>query len=65
MEYVLPSFGVYVELGEEPTEDELSEATSALSNGNAQGEDGIPAKMLNGNKDAPLPRLHALLLYCW
>ena len=60
MEAILPSFGVYAELDEEPTEEELSEAISALSNGKA-GEDGIPAEIFKENKDVLLPQLHALL----
>ena len=62
---VLPSFGVYTELDEEPTEEELSEAISTLSNGKAPEEDGIPAVSFKENKDVLLPRLHALLLQCW
>ena len=65
MEEVLPSFGVYAELDEEPTQEELSEAISVLSNGKAPGEDGIPAELFEENKDILLPRLYALLLQCW
>ena len=50
MEAVLPSFGVYTELNEDPTEEELSEAISTLSNGKAPGEDGIPAVFLRKRK---------------
>ena len=64
MEEVFPSFGVYAELDEEPTEEELSEATSALSKGKAPGEDCIAAEILKENKDLLLPR-HALLMQCW
>ena len=65
MEEILPSFGVYAKLDEEPIEEELSEAISALSNGKAPGEDGIPAEIFKENTDVFLPRLHALLLQCW
>ena len=51
MEEVLPSVGVYTELDEEPTEEELSEAISALSSGKVLGEDGIPAITFQENKD--------------
>ena len=62
MEEVLPSFGVYAELDGESTEEEIYGAISALSNGKATGEDGIPAEICKENKDVLLPRLHALLL---
>ena len=62
MEEVLPSFGVYAELDDVPTEEELSEA---LSNGKAPGEDGIPAENFKENKDVFLLQLHALLLQHW
>ena len=44
LEAALPSFGVCAELDEEPTEEELSEAISVLSNGKASGEDCIPSE---------------------
>ena len=65
MEAVLPSFGVYAELDDAPTEEELSEAISALSNGKAPGEDGFPAEIFKENKDFFLLQLHALLLQHW
>ena len=37
MEAVLPSFGVYAELDDEPTEEQLSEDISSLSNEKAPG----------------------------
>ena len=43
MEAALPSFGEYAEQEEEPSEEELSEAISALSNSKSPGEDGSPA----------------------
>ena len=43
MEAVFTSFGVYPELDDEPTEEEIFEAISALSNGKTPVEDGIPA----------------------
>ena len=64
-EEVLPSFGVYAELDEETTEEELSEAINQLSSGKAPGEDGIPADIFEKNKNVLLLRLHALLLQCW
>ena len=64
MESVLPSVSVFAELDEELNEEELSEAISALSNGKARGEGGIPAENVKENKDVLLPQLHALLLQC-
>ena len=61
MEAVLPSFGVHAELDEEPTEEELSWAISALSKGKVLGEEGIPAEIFQENKDVLLPQLHAML----
>ena len=46
MEAVLPSFGAYTELAEEPTKEELSEAISGLSNVKAPGEDGIKGEIV-------------------
>ena len=65
MEAILPSFGVYAELDEELTEEELSEAINALLNGRAPGEDGIPAEIVKEDKDDLLPQLYAFLLQCW
>ena len=65
MEAVLPSFGLYAEFDEEPTEEEFSEAISALSNGKASGEDGIPAEIVTKTTDVLLSWLHALLLQYW
>ena len=65
MEAVLPSFGVYAELDEKLTEEELSEAISRLSNGKAPGECGIPVDIFKENIDVLFVRLHALLLPCW
>ena len=55
MTAALPSFGVYAESNEEPTEKEFSEAISALSNGKAPGDDGIPFNIFKENKGVLLP----------
>ena len=54
MEAVLPSFGVYAELDEEPVKEEITEAISVLSNGKVPGKDGIPAEIYKENKDVLL-----------
>ena len=43
LESVLPIFDTFVEGDEDPTEEELSEAITSLSNGKTSGEDSIPA----------------------
>ena len=46
LESALPSFNVYVEMDEDPTEKELSEAIDTLSNGKALDEDCLPSEFL-------------------
>ena len=53
------------ELDTIPTQEELNKAFSALSNGKAPGNDGIPAEILKCTKDTLLPHLHKLLCLCW
>lgn len=60
MEAVLACFGIFSELDEAPTQGELSEAITALSNGRALSEDGILDEIFKENKDVLLPQLHAL-----
>ena len=52
----------YAELDEEPAEEELSKAISALSNGKVRGKGGIPDEIFKENKDFLLSQLHALLV---
>ena len=65
MEAVLLSVGVYAEVDDGLTEEELSEAMSALSNGKAPGEDSISVDIFKENKDVLLLCVHALLQQCW
>ena len=64
MEATLPSFGVYVELDEEPTEEEFSVVISALSNGKRR-EKMVFLLKFPVKENNVLPQLHALLLQCW
>ena len=65
MRAVLPSFGVFAELAEEPIKEELSEVVGALSNGKEPDKDGIPAEIFKEDKDVLLRQLHAVLLQFW
>ena len=61
----IPTLTEMVDLDVPPCQNELNLAIDMLARGNARGNDGIPAEVLQAVKPALLEPLHSLLFHCW
>ena len=61
----MPTLTEMVDLDVPPCQNELNLAIDMLARGNARGNDGMAAEVLQAVKPALLEPLHSLLFHCW
>lgn len=61
----VPQLPIHLQLGEEPTLDELKSAIRAMKSGKAAGADGIPAEVFKHGGTKLAKKLHGLFTLVW